>query len=40
MSAEEGEKKAVWLMEPVLGDRRTRQLIESIPSLRTCFVER
>ena len=35
MSPEEVEKKAVWLMEPVLGDRRTRQVIESVRSLES-----
>jgi hypothetical protein len=30
MSAEEVEKKAAWLMEPVLGKKNVEQIIESV----------
>jgi hypothetical protein len=35
MSAEEVEKKAVWLMEPVLGKKNVDQIIESIRRIET-----
>jgi 2-methylcitrate dehydratase PrpD len=35
MSPEEVEKKAAWLMEPVLGKRNVDQIIESIRRIET-----
>ena len=34
MNPEEVEKKAAWLMEPVLGKRKSMQIIESMPAYR------
>ena len=37
MSPEEVEKKAAWLMEPVLGKKNSDQIIESIRRDRDCW---